>query len=126
MNGLNPYNCALPGHAFVGHERMRRQLLRGFRNGNSYAILGGRRAGKTSLLVQIERDAQRADLAPFRALPRFLDIQELGELTPSLLFEQFYNLAIRDVEAEPWTPGEPGREYQHFLGRLDAAKPALN
>jgi hypothetical protein len=42
MRGENPYNCTKPGNLFVGYERLRKELLNGFRNGNSYAILGGR------------------------------------------------------------------------------------
>ena len=58
MNGDNPYNSTKPGNLFVGYERLRDQLLSGFCNGNSFAILGGRRCGKTSLLMQIEQDLQ--------------------------------------------------------------------
>ena len=64
MNGRNPYNCAEPGNLFVGYERLRQELLNGFRNGRSYAILGGRRCGKTSLLKQIAVDLQTTGLAP--------------------------------------------------------------
>lgn len=70
----NPYNCTEPGHLFVGYEEVRRQLMQGFRNGYSYALLGGRRCGKTSLLLQLVQDLQVNGLRPFQPLPRFLDI----------------------------------------------------
>ena len=126
MTGENPYNSTKPGNLFVGYERLRGQLLNGFRNGNSFAVLGGRRCGKTSLLMQIERDLQSQGLAPFTPLPRFLDVQGLDRLTPALLFETIYTLVIQDVEARPWVPGESGRDYQNFLAHLDAAKPMLD
>ena len=89
MNDLNPYNCTIPGRLFVGFEDLRQEFLAGFRNGNSYAVLGGRRCGKTSLLLQMQKDlqAQTDVLAPFHPLPCYLDIQQFNELTPALLFE---------------------------------------
>lgn len=41
MTAKNPYNSSRPGQQFVGYERTRRQIVEGFRNGNSFAILGG-------------------------------------------------------------------------------------
>jgi hypothetical protein len=126
MTRENPYNSTKPGNLFVGYERLRNQLLNGFRNGNSFAVLGGRRCGNTSLLMQIAQDLQAHDLTPFRPLPRFLDVQGLDRVTPSLLFEAIYRLVIQEVEASPWMPGESGREYQNFLAHLGAAKPILD
>jgi hypothetical protein len=125
MTGTNPYNSTKPGNLFVGYERLRGQLLNGFRNGNSFAVLGGRRCGKTSFLMQIEQDLRSQGLVPFTPLPRFLDIQGLDQLTPALLFETIYRLVIQGLEAKPWVPGESGREYQNFLEHLDAAEPIL-
>ena len=126
MTGENPYNSTRPGNLFVGYERLRSQLLNGFRNGNSFAVLGGRRCGKTSLLMQIEKDLQGHDLTPFRPLPRFLDMQGLDRVTPALLFESIYRLVVQELEAKPWGPGESGRDYQNFLAHLDATKPVLD
>jgi TIR domain len=120
------YNSTKPGNLFVGYERLRSQLLNGFRNGNSFAVLGGRRCGKTSLLMQIAQDLQAHDLTPFKPLPRFLDVQGLDRVTPSLLFEVIYRLVVQEVETSPWMPGESGREYQNFLAHLDTAKPQLD
>jgi hypothetical protein len=125
MTGENPYNSTKPGNLFVGYERLRGQILNGFRNGNSFAILGRRRCGKTSLLLQIEQDLQTTDLGPFRPLPRFLDVQGLDRVTPALLFETIYHQVVQEVEANPWVPDESGRDYQNFLAHLDAAKPLL-
>jgi len=126
MTGLNPYNCSKPNNLFVGYKKRRREILNGFRNGNSYAIVGGRRCGKTSFLIQIEKDLQADGLAPLTPLPRFLDIHSLGPLTPALLFETLYSLVVQGVDAPSWTSGESGREYQHFLAHLKEAKPILD
>jgi hypothetical protein len=125
MRGENPYNCTEPGTLFVGYDRLRKELLNGFCNGNSYAILGGRRCGKTSLLLQIEKDTQSGDLAPFTPLPRFLDIQGLGQVTPASLFQALYNLVVKEITVPPWVSGELGNEYQTFLAHLDSVSPLL-
>jgi hypothetical protein len=111
MTEQNPYNASRPGNLFVGYERLRHNLLDGFRNGNSYAILGGRRCGKTSLLLQLIQDLQPPALAPFIPLPRFLDMQGLDRPTPALLFETMYNLVVQGVATPAWVPGAPGRDY---------------
>jgi hypothetical protein len=123
---MNPYNCTKPGYRFVGYDGLRKDVLKGFLNGNSYAVLGGRRCGKTSLLMQIEKDLQKAKPRHFHPLPRRLSIQELGSLTPDLLFEQIYHLVVQEVQAEHWIHSEPGKEYQNFLKHLDNAGPTLN
>lgn len=126
MESPRPYNPTVPGHGFVGYERLRRQLLNGFVNGNSFAVLGGRRCGKTSLLIQIERDVRKQGLAPFTPLPRRLSMLKLGAVTPERLFEKIYLLVVEGVpEAPPWTTPQPGRAYDHFLKQLGEAKAAL-
>lgn len=126
MSGLNPYNCSAPGNLFVGYERLRQELLNGFRNGRSYAILGGRRCGKTSMLLQIAADLQSEGLVPLTPIPCLLDIQSLGRYSPKVLFEQMYTLVGQEVGASPFVPREEGFEYQDFLTALDKAKPLLD
>ena len=126
MNMLNPYNCTRPGHLFVGYERLRRRIINGFAQGNSYALLGGRRCGKTSLLLQIERDLSATTLSSFKPVPHYLDIQSMGKLTPALLFEEIYHIIVQDITAPPWSSDNPDRAYQHFLKQLDAAKIELD
>ncbi len=125
MNNINPYKCSKPGNLFVGYERLRRHLLNGFCNDNSFAIIGGRRCGKTSLLMQIKKDLETNGIAPFKPISLFLDIQGIGKPTPYLLFEKIYTLLIRETDAKPWETGKPGMEYQVFLNHVYDAKPAL-
>jgi hypothetical protein len=123
----NPYNCTIPGKLFVGYESLRRRLLLGLRNGNSYALLGGRRCGKTSFLLQLEKDvkAQTEFLRPYQPLPRYLDMQGCSQLTPAFLFKTIYALIVQELDAAPWREGIPGEEYQTFLAHMDAAQPAI-
>ncbi|CAN5718655.1 hypothetical protein BH18ACI4_BH18ACI4_25920 [soil metagenome] len=126
MKGHNPYNCAIPGNLFVGYDRLRQELLNGFRNGRSYAILGGRRCGKTSLLKQLRTDLETAGLAPLTPVPRLVDIQALGRCTPQLLFHELYRTIVQDVDAQPFHTREEGREYRDFLAALGDAKALLD
>lgn len=125
MNGRNPYNCAEPGNLFVGYERLRQELLNGFRNGRSYAVLGGRRCGKTSLLKQLAADLQTTGLAPFTPLPRLLDIQGLDRLSPGLLFHQMYSLMVDSIAAPEFSLQNSDRIYQQFLTAVKAAASLL-
>ena len=122
----NPYNCTKPRNLFVGYERLRQELLNGFRNGRSYALLGGRRCGKTSLLLQIAADLRNEGLAPLQPLPRLLDIQVLGRCSAQELFAQIYMLVTQEIGVPPLVLNHPGREYQDFLAALDAVKPRLD
>lgn len=122
---MNPYNATIPGNLFVGYERLRRQLLNGFINGNSFAVLGGRRCGKTSLLMQIEQDIHAEGLKPFTPLPRRFSIQALGQLNPEQLFEKIYTLVVKNTPARPWTSSAPGRAYENFCTHLNKAHPFL-
>ncbi len=119
---VNPYNCSSPGNLFVGYEELRKSMLRGLRNGKSYALLGGRRCGKTSMLLKLQEDLQGDGLAPFRVLPRFIDIQELVPRSSFDVFSRIYALTVEGLSVEPWSTPPPRQHYQEFLARLDKAQ----
>jgi hypothetical protein len=122
----NPYNSTKPHNLFVGRQELLDELINGFRNGNSFAVLGGRRCGKTSLLLELERRLQKREtLRPFTSIPRYLDMQALGQISSEELFEQIYSLVVQDVAAPKWNPSSPGKEYQNFLDHLDRAAELL-
>ncbi len=123
---MNPYNCTRPGNLFVGYEELRRELLEDLCSGKSFAVLGGRRCGKTSLLLQIEKDAKSRTPEGRKLLPAFIDMQSLGELTPAVLFKSMYDLVVKDIAAPRWTGSAPGEEYQEFLRLLDTARGQLD
>lgn len=122
----NPYNCTKPGNLFVGYERLRQEIMNGFRNGNSFAVIGGRRCGKTSLLIQLEKDIEKENVSPFHSIPQRFSIQELSATTPEVLFEKMYNLTVKDIQAGRWELCEIGKEYQSFLEHLDKAASPLD
>jgi AAA+ ATPase superfamily predicted ATPase len=125
---MNPYNCTSPGTCFTGYKLCRKKLLDGFRNGNSFAILGGRRCGKTSLLIQIEKDILKEGLAPFYPLVKYFDFEERGSiLNTALLFEKIYNLIVQDINTTAsWINDMHGKEYENFLKHLNDALPLFN
>src|SRR3954471_14639379 len=117
----NPYDCSSPGNLFTGYEQMRRKMARGLKNGNSYALLGGRRCGKTSFLLQLEADLHQGVSETHRLLPRILDMQAIAPRSPADFFQAFYALTVQDTDA----PAVEVKHYQDFLTRMDQAKPLL-
>ena len=122
---MNPYNCTRPGNLFVGYEALLRELRVDLCNGKSFAVLGGRRCGKTSLLLQIGKELRSADLPHRGAVPCFVDIQSLGEVTSGGLFKAFYEQIVQGLDTPVFPRAESGTEYQHFLRMLDLAKPMV-
>ncbi len=118
----------LPGNLFVGYEKQRQKLLEGFRNFHSYAVIGGRRCGKTSLLMQIEKDIRAIGITGFSPIPGHFSLQELGSrITPDMLFERMYELIVDNLrDAPPWTRDREEISYRKFLRNLDKASPLLN
>ncbi len=112
---INPYNSSRPGNAFVGYGPTRSQMLRGFKNGKSYAVLGGRRCGKTSMLLQIAADLAQESVNSFRFLPRVLDMQAVVPRSPADFFRAVYSLVLEDVS----DAAVDLRNYQDFLAALD-------
>jgi hypothetical protein len=125
----NPYSCTRPGSCFVGYQMVRRKMLRGLRDGNSFAVLGGRRCGKTSLLLELAKDIEGGGLdgvglAPLRALPRYLDLQSLNEVTPGSLFGAIYDLAVQGTSA-PRREVEAELDYRSFLKKMETSRPEM-
>lgn len=121
----NPYSCTRPGNMFVGYTEMRESIYRGFINDNSYAVLGGRRCGKTSLLMRIEKDLGDLPTEPFKMLPRRFSMQGMDRPSPSLLFEKIYTLCIKDIDAPPWEKSDEAHAFRAFLDHLKRAVPAI-
>jgi hypothetical protein len=125
MGWNNPFNCTSPGNLFTGYEELIEEMLRGFRNGHSFALLGGRRCGKTSFLKQIQSTLKTQGLSPLTPLPVYLDMQGIGNITPATLFENMYRLiAGNDCSASMQWP--EGREYEMFLRLLDDVRLKLD
>ncbi|MDC0708831.1 SIR2 family protein [Stigmatella sp. ncwal1] len=122
---MNPYNCSAPGRSFVGYQALLTEVLRGFVNEKSYALVGGRRCGKTSLLMKLRDELSREGLAPFRVLPRLLDIQAVVPRSPFEFFSRIHALLAEGLAVPAWDTPPPQQTYQEFLRRLDALQPIL-
>ncbi len=122
---LNPYNCTKPGNLFSGYERLRDEIYSGFRNGNSFAILGGRRCGKTSLLLQIKKELSQNILSSYTAVPCLFSMQEFNKINVEMLFKKIFQLIVHGIETPKWEDGCTGNEYQYFLNRLEIAEQNL-
>jgi hypothetical protein len=124
VSAISPYNCTEPGHAFFGFDALRRDILTGLRNGHSFAVLGGRRCGKTSLLLRLQADIARDGLSPYTTVTGLLDVQGLPRRSVGALFREIYLLITRDIDVAAWPADAPG-QYEEFLSRFDSAQQAL-
>ena len=126
---MNVYNCTRPGNLFVGYEQLRSEIAEDVISGKSFAVLGGRRCGKTSLLLQLQSDLQQqaeGNDSRGKILVPFIDLQSLGQMTPGLLFKCIYESTTRGITVAAWPGCGPGEEYEIFLSRIEAAEPVLS
>ena len=82
----NPYSYNRPGTHYVGNEELRQQVIEGLvRRREHFAIVGGRRCGKSSTL-----DVLKDDLKPYKSfLPLLVEPGEFQEVSPAILFHKF-------------------------------------
>ncbi|MFA5922665.1 MAG: hypothetical protein WC856_15480 [Methylococcaceae bacterium] len=122
---LNPYNSTKPGNLFTGYEKLRQRILNGLNNGKSFAVMGGRRCGKTTLLLQLEKDLGIASSAQQTILPRFVDIQ--AELPKSA--EEFWacisRYTVEGTDLPIWQTGHDTQSYQAFLVWIKQIAPQM-
>jgi len=123
---MSIYNINKPGNLFVGYQRLRKEIIMGLRNGNSYAIIGGRRCGKTSMLIQLEKDLKKLAPGLNHPIPLRLSILELEKISPDRLFEALYQVIGTIIPVDQWKPDENGREYTNFIHHLNTIKPSLD
>ena len=119
----NPYNYSEPGNCFVGYKDLRDNICNNLQNNHSYAIIGGRRCGKTSILMQIENDLKKAAESDSSIIPRRFSVNELSAVSPAILFETIFNLIVRDIDLKhsqtEFAEYQSGYEYQIFKENLD-------
>jgi len=126
MAEMNPYNCIQPGHLFVGYQEELARVASGFTNAKSYAVLGGRRCGKTSLLMRIEQAIRENGVAGFQAFIRLIDLAAAVPHSVFDFFQTIYTEVVKDSSAEARNYGPPtSQPYQEFLHKLDDALPDL-
>lgn len=119
---------------FYGREPLLAEMREGFRDNHSYALVGGRRMGKTTLLRKLEADL-RADLPRSAAaglvlLPAYVDVLGLPyPLTQRALYAEIIAQAEQGLRAAgllptSWTslraafdkwPGEETRAFREAV-----------
>jgi hypothetical protein len=96
---------------FFGRRALRQEILEGVRQGASFAIIGGTRLGKTSLLFQVRQALLEQMKAPQNTVigPVFLSTHELPPLSQSIIYRKI-------VEEFRVTLGIPGSDEEWRRG----------
>jgi predicted nucleotide-binding protein len=113
---LNPYSCEIPGNLFTGYRGMRASMLAGIRNRRSYAVIGGHRCGKTSLLLQLKQDLEELKDDHFRLLPVMINAKELMPRSEYEFFAALWTLVAAELGVETLRPDEAGKFDANFFG----------
>ncbi|MDJ0783093.1 MAG: hypothetical protein QNJ22_14045 [Desulfosarcinaceae bacterium] len=121
----NPYNCTKPGNLFVGYARLIQEIINGLRNGHSYALIGGRRCGKTSLLMQLEKILNSGGLESYAAQVHRFSIQRFDTLSVAGLFGFIYATVTAGCDVPAWPERTPRGVYQTFLDLLETHQATL-
>lgn len=90
---MNPFDFARPVRdpaMFFGRGELRQEVLDGVRQGASFAIIGGTRIGKTSLLFQVRHALLEGLKAPQNTVigPVFLSTHEFPRLSQILIYRR--------------------------------------
>jgi len=112
----NPYSCEIPGNLFVGYGAKRAAIIAGLRNRRSYAVIGGHRCGKTSLLLQLGKDLEELHDEHFLILPRYINAKELKPHNDDEFFSGFWSLVTHEFEVDPLGVGEAATFDRNFFG----------
>ena len=121
---MNPYDCSRSGNLFTGYEDTRRKMVEGLVQGQkSFAVQGGRRCGKSSLLLKLCEDLRAS--APPSVRWHIIDMQAVVPRTPSDVFLALYRDIADGIPDSPAAPDTLHR-YQDFLKLIDAALPAID
>lgn len=110
----NPYDFTRPVRdpaMFHGRREIREEVLNGVRNGASFAIIGGTRIGKTSLLFQIRHALLEELKGPHSTVigPVFLSTHEFPRLSQTVIYrrvvEEFRTTLSIGGSDEAWRSG---------------------
>ena len=116
MPDTNPYNATKPGHLFAGYEQTMQHMLQGLADGSSYAVIGGRRAGKTSFLMKLESEIIN-DAIPGKTAWVVKDsaLALPGKIDREFLFKRLYSKLSEGWEAPDWQCDDSDEAYDCFL-----------
>jgi hypothetical protein len=114
MNMANPYDFTRPVREpamFFGRRAIHQELLSGVQHGASFAIIGGTRIGKTSLLFQV-RQVLLEQLKGEQSTvigPVFLSTHEFPKLSQAAIYrrivEEFRTTLSMQASNEAWSVG---------------------
>jgi hypothetical protein len=120
---MNQYDFTRPVRdpaMFFGRRALRQEILDGVRQGASFAIIGGTRLGKTSLLFQVRQALLEQLKAPQNTVigPVFLSTHELPPLSQCIIYR-------RIIEEFRVTLGIPGSddEWRRGVALFDQSLP---
>lgn len=113
---------------FIGRESEIAQILGLLRNGQSVSLIGPRRIGKSSLLLQLGNPFIRRqyNLDPGQAINILIDCQELADSPPEEVYEAILNSLIQaskeagspmDIDHDPRTYRALDRALFEFIQR---------
>ncbi len=91
---------------FVGRGELADEITARARRGESFAVLGGTRLGKTSLMLQVRERIERQPESPAgqTVVPVFLSTHQFGKLTRSALLAQ----VLDELRPHLRSPDPPG------------------
>lgn len=127
MFEINPYSCTKPRNLFIGYEDLRQDIINGLFQTRSYAIIGGRRSGKTSILFQLLKDineVQNIQKIYYYLIPRYFDIQSLNTpITVVSLFEKIYKIITSEFDCSlSWSSYNSNTICSNFMEQIELIK----
>jgi len=119
MSGSNPYRANQVNlDLFHGRDFLVEELISGLLSGQSFALMGGRRMGKTTLLRAIESrvDSRLRGLKAggSKVIPVYVDVRSLEELsTPDTISQTIVEATRRSIDRQ--LDGKPAHIREHQL-----------
>lgn len=121
---MNPYDCSRPGNLFTGYDQERKAVFESLVKGGrrSFAIHGGRRCGKTSLLLRVKEDVEVA--ASNNVHCHFVDMQSIVPRSAGDLFLAFFREIAKEIPGVASVPDHL-RNFQDFLKLIDQNRSSI-
>ena len=127
MPSINPYNCTEPGHLFMGYESLLREILDGFAQGHSYALIGGRRSGKTSFLRKVENLIENGQVPGLDARPVYGSLLSFpNNIDRNYLFKWLYNKISKNTDSPEWKDCPNNETFNQLLSKLKITNKKLS
>ena len=87
----NPYDTRIPGNCYVGNVSLRKEIVhRIAHGGDSFAIIGGRRCGKTSTIRVVGKELQGLKIRDREFLPIEIGPGTFDKWSPGAVFRRVF------------------------------------